>query len=51
MTGVGVTAGSAMVASTYLTATLKQHPFGTVTMAVLVTFPNRVVVFVYVIHT
>ena len=34
--GVGVTAGSDTVASTYLTDKLKQHPFGTVIIAVLV---------------
>jgi hypothetical protein len=38
--GVGVTAGSDAVASTYLIETLKQHPLGTVIIAVDVTFPN-----------
>ena len=39
MEGVGVTAASSAVASTYLTATEKQQFLGTVTIAVDVTFP------------
>lgn len=37
--GVGVVAGSFTVPFTYSTATVKQHPFGTSTTALLVTFP------------
>ncbi len=40
--GVGVVAGSSVVASTYLNATEKQQPFGTVIMAVLVRLPMSV---------
>lgn len=39
MEGVGTVAASSAVASTYLTATLKQQPLGTVIIAVEVTFP------------
>jgi hypothetical protein len=40
ITGVGVVAGSSVVASTYSADTMKQHPLGTSTVAVDVMLPN-----------